>query len=72
MKIIKQFEDPEYAKASYNDIWCWGLAEDGELFYQRHRRGDWIRFDQAMIDKPITLKNMVRIVKEFGPLLVLL
>lgn len=78
MKIIKEFEDPEYYGKRYRGcplgVWNWGLGDDGEIYCKSNAFGDrgedWHSIDYLSIVPPI--KEMKKLVKEFGHLLVFL
>lgn len=77
MKIVKQFQDDEYLREHYHHrdtppeyYWLWGLGQDGEVYYQTHNNGYWVRLDQSLGKLPVRLHTMVKIVKEFGHLAV--
>jgi hypothetical protein len=80
MKIIKQFEDQEFFKKRYRgepfgpkDKWIWGLAEDGGLWYKNSFLSDWNWHSADNIPNlALSIKDMKRIVKEFGHLLAFL
>ena len=80
MKIIKQFQDPEYYAARFSYLepesgeWYWGLGEDGALYCYSTRiiDDDWSEYSEMNDYKPLTIKTMSRIVREFEPLLVML
>ncbi len=62
MKIVKSFIDPE------KTFWEWGLGEDGNLY---GRNSSWHHKKFVMVDQLVSpwcpnLKQMDRIVKEFG------
>ena len=79
MKIIKEFSDPEFhdKRALFNDgEWFWGLGEDGNLYCRwtpmfGPYEETWFEVSQMERILPlISLREMKRIVKEFGHLLV--
>lgn len=84
MKIVKEFEDPEFMAnpriCGLEDVkdykWIWGLGDDGNLYYRCTRLEDpnvWWDLKGADYVAPlITLKHMKKIVKEFGHLLAFL
>lgn len=82
MKIVKQFEDPQFLQKVYHwrenlsakDKWVWGLGDDGELYFRCSIFTDpdeWSAFkDRNLIANNLSIKDMKRIVKEFGHLVV--
>ena len=82
MKIVKQFEDPQFLQKVYHwrenlsakDKWAWGLGDDGELYFRCSIFTDfayWFRFqDRSNVSNYLSIKDMKRIVKEFGHLVV--
>jgi hypothetical protein len=80
MKIIKQFDDLEYFKKRYkgnkieaDDMWSWGLGEDGELYCRTTTISSkkWLSMSEVA-GLVFSIADMKRIVKEFGHLLSLL
>lgn len=80
MKIIKQFEDREFAKEQYPemDCWTWGLGDDGNLYYRDYspeaclHNKPWYCFaspSNGQIAIKVSIKYMKKIVSEFGNLL---
>lgn len=82
MKIVKQFESNEYAikrsgkvLPNYNPFWIWGIGDDGVLYAKGQIAGyhyidNWKAYHYMSFGIPI--EEMVKIVKEFGHLLVML
>jgi hypothetical protein len=83
MKIVKQFEDPEFLAITYNWVssdnlsrehFYWGLGEDGELYCKCSRFIENHLWHPPCaignLEDKISLKLMRRIVKEFGHLVV--
>ena len=77
MKIIKSFEDLEFFKRRYRgetvepeDTWAWGLAEDGSLWYLNTLVDKRWHSAENIPNLALSIKEMKRIVKEFGHLLV--
>jgi hypothetical protein len=77
MKIIKQFKDPEFYDKRYGPYaapgwWAWGLGDDGELYCQSTGFPDcgkeWHELRYSAFYP--RLKDMKKIVKEFGNWLV--
>ena len=84
MKIVKQFEDRDFFESEFylafentdgawiNGHWSWGLGDDGELYCQCtdfERPGDWYDLSETTFGVR-SIKQMNKIVKEFGHLLV--
>lgn len=77
MKIVKQFDDPDFINRISRDksgYWRWGLGDDGKVYCQASyfvSPNEWFRlgYSPMAMDK-MCVKDMVRIVKEFGHLLV--
>lgn len=81
MKIIKQFRDVEFFEWSFMPelhsagYWYWGLGQDAQLYVWCSEYTDlqhpicWIPW--AMIGEPpiLKLKDILRIAKRFGPLM---
>jgi hypothetical protein len=79
MKIIKQFDDPEYFSRIFrrnpgpNEYYKWGLGDDGLIYYS-----DTVGYTSSpnnwdLICRPgctLMIKDMRLIIKEFGHLLV--
>jgi len=80
MKIIKQFQDDElferkYSRKSHpNGVWLWGLSENGELCFYCSVYGmpQWMAYSSALGPPILSLKEMMKIVKEFGHLMAFL
>jgi hypothetical protein len=77
MKIIKQFEDHDYYEKCFpppndNGTWYWGLGEDANIYALCPTiTNDWSRIDYVgRGEYPTSLKQLKRIVKEFGELLI--
>ena len=81
MKIVKSFEDFKFFNKVYEgpndpeqEFWKWGLGEDGDLYCQCSDFTDilkWYRYDMLTgISSKVSLRDMRRIVKEFGHLVV--
>ena len=81
MNIIKKFEDIDFLYKVYHwrplghqDRWFWGLGEDGEVYHQCSLFTDrdvWKNLhENPSIAAKLTLKDMKRIVKEFGHLVI--
>ena len=74
MKIVKSFKDPEFFRSRYgddpDDTWEWGLGDDGELYYRCNKfaGNDW--HNMGYVNIIFTLRDMKRIVKQFGHLVV--
>lgn len=82
MKIVKQFEDFDFLVKVYDwrpldsirDKWVWGLGDDGGLYFQCSLYTEYDSW-HTLSKRPseackITIKEMNRIVKHFGHLLV--
>ena len=79
MKIIKSFPDHDFInsrlenKDGHFDEWYWGLGNDGELYYRTTENelhpDQWYAVDYTL-SYDIRLKDMKKLVKEFGHLLV--
>lgn len=80
--IVKSFSDFEYFQKSYDELlpeeelkkgfWEWGLGNDGELYCRCsdfESPEEWHNADNTTCDA-LTIRDMKRIVKEFGHLLV--
>lgn len=83
MKIVKQFEDDDFLRKVYSwrephefndqDKFIWGLGEDGNLYFKctRFNPGDaWNTFKTVAVADHLTLKEMKRLIKEFGHLVI--
>jgi hypothetical protein len=79
MKIVKQFDDYEFYKHQKHlpkdGFWKWGLGDDGNLYFMCSELleiyGDeWIEYDGDEYSIHIRFNDMLKIVKEFGHLLV--
>ena len=84
MKIVKQIEDPVFLRKVYDwkeedewsekDKWFWGLGEDGEVYYRCTPSTDntiWIALTGSIsIASKISFKDMRKLVKEFGHLVI--
>jgi len=82
MKIIKSFEDaaflalPRVSNGTnpINHTWLWGLGDDGEIYYKCTKfslPNEWYNLhDNSIVSNCVSLKEMKKIVKEFGHLLV--
>ena len=78
MKIIKQFEHPEFFKRSYKHhkgTWIWGLGDDGRLYYKKYTtftpltfKDEWCHYPNYSTS-PVRFEDMIIIVKKFGHLL---
>jgi len=67
IKIIKEFEDPEFAHNRYGDSkikWSWGLGEDGQIYYNSSYYGRWIILSD-MFPVKLSLRDMKRLVNAF-------
>lgn len=82
MQIIKQFEDKDFFERYYylalekeeleNGYWFWGLDSDGDLCCKCSDFLDpdsWYHYNELSFYKT-NIKDMRKIVKEFGHLLV--
>jgi len=84
MRIVKSFRDNEYLEKVYHwkdvspdQFWEWGLGEDGDLYFKCSyavNPEEWHQFSESgqSVLSHITIRDMKRIVKEFGDLLVFL
>jgi hypothetical protein len=84
MKIVKEFNDPEFLKVLYNwvsndellkEYFHWGLGDDGELYCRCSCFGKdrtWILpgGSRSNFGELINLRTMTRIVKQFGHLVI--
>jgi hypothetical protein len=80
MKIVKEFSDLEFFRKRYRgnfysqqDMWLWGLGENGELYCRcsTFAEGKWYPSDDIPYLN-LSIADMKRITKEFGHLLVIL
>ncbi len=81
MKIIKQFDDFEFFDKVYEgpndpekDMWKWGLGDNGVLYCQSTDfifHPEWMTLGHSpMAATKLSIKDMKKIVKEFGHLVV--
>lgn len=81
MNIIKEFSDFEFYSKIYegphdpkNDFWKWGLSDDGDLYFTSSEDNNkWRLFNSpsnGSIATKISIREMTRIVNNFGTLLV--
>ena len=86
MKIIKAFDDSEFVNKQFKQFlfdseihfWNWGFGDDGRLYFQTSAYLDpttghvnplkW--YDYHDMVSYLSIKDMKKIVKEFGHLLV--
>ena len=74
MKIVKEFIDTEfYSTHSTRGLhWYWGLGDDGELYckkiYEEELVMDWVEYSMVLVPKSLSIKQIVKIAKEFGHL----
>jgi hypothetical protein len=74
MKIIKSFEDKCHAIRIAGDPkskWSWGLGEDGAL-YGKYNNGAFMKQTYYSGTHQPDLKSILKIAKEFGPLMAFL
>lgn len=69
MKIVKEFQDDNYAEKNGCRIWYWGLGDDGNIYRRLDDKDDWVDIN-GLLPIRTDLNDMKRIVKEFGHLLV--
>ena len=78
MKIIKSFPDHEFINDRVENVdgskseWYWGFGDDGGLYYRTTEHNlpeQWSAVDYTL-GYDIRLKDMKKLVKEFGHLLV--
>jgi hypothetical protein len=81
MKIVKQFEDPDFynrLSKNYEDIyhkWIWGLGNDGELYFLSEGLTfhNWISYRKCVKEGTeifLSFQDMKKLVKEFGHLII--
>jgi len=78
MKIVKSFSDPEFFQKQYHsDIegeWFWGLGDDGGLYCKCPADFEdpdrWYSYEHECHPRSFSIRDMKRIVKAFGHLVV--
>jgi len=83
MKIIKSFEDSEFLENPkisngnnpLNHKWLWGLGDDGKIYYQCTKFSlpdEWYDLSEtnSMVASCVSLREMKKLVKAFGHLLI--
>ena len=75
MNIVKQFHHDTFVTKVYDTVegwWIWGLGEDGKLYFQHSERSNivWAPFAGSNLTYWLSIKDMEKIAKEFGHLLI--
>ena len=67
MEIVKEFKDDDYAERHNCRNWYWGLGSDGNIYRRLSDQDDWV--DVNVLPIRIDLRDMKKLVREFGHLL---